>query len=84
MDRRRSIVSSPEFIDELEVFVGEGQPALEFIARAEDLLSREPRSGVTADGEVWLLSLAPIGDLQLTIYYAFDGDNVLLLAIRPS
>ena len=84
MPRQRSIVHEPEFIDELGVFVGRAEEALNFIACAEDLLSREPESGVFDDeGEVWLMSLAPIGDLQLTIYYIFDEDTVTFLAIRP-
>ncbi len=84
MERQRSIIHEPEFIDELGVFVGRAEEALNFIASAEDLLSREPESGVPDDeGLVWLLSLPPIGDLQLTIYYTFGAETVTFLAIRP-
>ena len=35
--------------------------------------------------KVWsgFLSLPPIGDRQLTIYYTFDSEPVTFLAIRP-
>ena len=84
MPRQRSIVHEPEFIDELGVFVGRAEEALDFIACAEALLSREPESGVPdEEGLVWTLSLAPIGNLQLNIYYIFDEDAVTFLALRP-
>ena len=84
MQRQRSIVHEPEFIDELGVFVGHAEKALDFIAGAEYLLSREPESGVPdGEGLVWFLSLPPIGDRQLTIYYTFDLETVTFLAIRP-
>ena len=47
MQRQRSIVHEPEFIDELGVFVGRAEKALDFIAGAEDVLSREPESGAS-------------------------------------
>jgi hypothetical protein len=82
--KRRNIVHETAFIDELSVFVDGVEKGLSFIAGAEDLLSREPQAGYTRDGEVWLLNLPPIGDLELTIYYPFDTDYVFFLAIRPS
>ena len=59
MQRQRRIIHEPEFIDELGVFVGHAEKALDFIAGAEDLLSREPESGVPDDeGLVWLFESA--------------------------
>ena len=59
MQRQRSIIHEPEFIDELGVFVGHAEKALDFIAGAEDLFSREPESGVPDDeGLVWLFESA--------------------------
>jgi hypothetical protein len=55
MPRRRSIVHEPEFIEERGVFVSPAEEAFGFIAGAENLLSREPESGVPdGDGDVWM------------------------------
>ena len=79
--RRRSIVREELFEDSLAALIGDAEEADEFTAAAEDLLSREPEIGTPSESGVWTLPMAPIGESAVYLYYTFDEDTVLFLAI---
>ena len=82
-EKRRSVVHEPEFIDDLSRLIFDDESSLDYIAAAEDLLSREPESGVCVDAEglVWFLDLPPIRGRQVGLWYTFDGNTVIFLNV---
>lgn len=78
---RRSIVREGLFEDSLAALIGDAEQADEFVAGAEDLLSREPESGSPLAGGVWALPMAPLKDAAVYLYYSFDECTVLFIAI---
>lgn len=82
-ENRRSVVHEPEFIDDLSRLIFDDERSLDYIAAAEDLLSREPESGVlvNAEGPVWFLDLPPIRGRQVGLWYTLDAETVILLNV---
>lgn len=80
---RLEIIHEHEFEGQLTALIPNVEQADEFTAAAEDLLSRQPRSGLIAsrDGAVWGLPMSPVRGRQVTLYYTFDDRTVTLLSI---
>ena len=81
--RRLSVVREHDFDDQLARIVGDPIRADEFVAVAVEVLSIDPTIGIqidAADG-LWSLPMAPVADRQVTLYYTFDSQEVLLLFI---
>ena len=79
--RRRSIVREPLFDDSLAALIRDAETADEYTAAAEDVLSREPESGRPFQDGLWMLPMSPIGGKTVYLYYSFDDETVLLIAI---
>lgn len=82
---RLEIVHEHEFEEQLAALIPDAEQADEFIAAADDLLSREPLSGDLASPAlgIWGLPMFPIRGRQVTLYYTFDERAVTLLSIVP-
>lgn len=80
---RREVVREHEFEEQLHALIGDAETADEFTAGAEDLLAREPDSGVPAsrDNSIWQLAMAPVRGRRVALYYSFDESAVVFLAI---
>ena len=48
---------------------------------AEFILARDPEIGSPLGGGIWFLPMAPIGKMQIALYYTFDDSTVTFLAI---
>lgn len=80
----RQIIRELEFDEQLAALLpGDFEEADKFTAAAEDLLSRLPDSGMVGAGGVWELSMAPVRDKRVTLYYTFSETTVYFLAILP-
>jgi hypothetical protein len=42
---------------------------------------RDPQIGSPVDDGIWFLPMAPIGRVQVALYYTFDDSTVTLVAI---
>ena len=80
---RRAIVREHEFDEQLEALLVNMEEADEFTAVAEDLLSRDPLTGVPAsrDGSVWYLAMPLVRGRRVSLFYAFDDATVTFLSI---
>jgi hypothetical protein len=81
----REIIREHEFDEQLSALIGDPESADKFTAAAEDLLARLPRSGMLADEEeaIWDLSMTPVGNRRVTLFYTFDERVVIFLSILP-
>jgi hypothetical protein len=81
----REIVREHEFDEQLSRLLGDLESGDKFTAAAEDLLARLPRSGMpVGEGElVWELSMAPVNNQRVTLFYTFDERRITFLAILP-
>lgn len=79
--RRRSIIRDPLFDDSLAALIRDAETADEYTAAAEDLLSREPEIGKPFRDGLWLLPMSPIRGKTVYLYYTFDADAVIFIAI---
>jgi hypothetical protein len=61
------------------------EQADEFIAAAEEILARDPESGMLCKGgaSIWYLVMAPVGGRRVSLFYTFDPKWVVFLAILP-
>jgi hypothetical protein len=77
------IIRETEFDEQLHARIADSETADDFTAGAEELLAREPRSGlpVTNEGDVWYLPMSPVAGRRVSIFYSFDARTVILLAI---
>ncbi len=78
---QRSVVREHEFEEQLRAIIADAEEADEFVAGAENLLSRDPEIGSAIGDGVWFLPMAVVGDSQISLYYTFDAERVMLLAI---
>ena len=80
---RLEIIREHEFEEQLAALIADAEGADEFTAAAEDLLSREPRSGRLASAKygIWALPMFPVDERQVTLYYTFDEQTLTLLSI---
>ena len=80
---RLEIIHEHEFEEQLAALIPDAEEADDFTAAAEDLLSRDPRSGFVASLKlgIWILPMFPIRGRQVTLYYTFDERAVTLLSI---
>jgi hypothetical protein len=75
-------VREHSFERQLRALVRQAIPADPFVEGAEYLLARDPLIGSTDDPNVWFLPMAPIGEKQVALYYAFDNATIWLLGIE--
>jgi len=85
MDNVFPVIRTERFEKELSAFSSE--LVEEFVAAAELLLSHRPHIGRRADAErPYILVLASCAQVawlpQLLIYYAWEGEDIVLLSIR--
>ena len=83
---RLEIIREHEFEEQSRALIIDTEDADEFTAGAEDLLSREPESGVPAsrDGSIWFLPMAPVRSRRVSLFYTFDETTVVFLSILAS
>jgi hypothetical protein len=77
----RQVIRERSFERELRALIGEAREADDFVEAAEFILARDPEIGSPLGGEIWLLPMAPIGKMQIALYYAFDDATVMFLSI---
>jgi hypothetical protein len=78
----RQVIREHRFERELRALIQDVIPADRFVEAAEYLLARDPLIGTpTDDPLVWALPMAPVGNAEVVLYYAFDNSNVWLLSI---
>jgi hypothetical protein len=79
----RRVIREHRFERELRRLVADAVGADEFVEGAEWLLARDPLIGVQMepDSPVWFLTMAPIQDAQISLYYTFNESTVWLLSI---
>jgi hypothetical protein len=80
---RRDVFWNGEFEAQLAGLIPDEEEAGEFVAGAEDLLSRKPELGSRAsdDGTVWSIPMTLLGERELWLLYSFDESRVVLLAV---
>jgi hypothetical protein len=78
----RQVIREHRFERELRALIQDAIPADQFVEAAEYLLARDPLIGTpTDDLLVWAMPMAPIGETQIVLYYAFNNSTVWLLSI---
>jgi hypothetical protein len=77
----RQVIRQRSFERELRALVQDVREADDFVEAAEFVLARDPEIGSPLDDGIWFLPIAPIGNEQVALYYAFDDQTVTLLAI---
>ena len=81
----RQVIREHRFERELRALIRDAIPADQFVEAAEYLLARDPLVGTpTDDLLVWALPMAPVGNAQIVLYYAFDNSTVWLLSISSA
>lgn len=69
------------FERQLRALIEDAREAGDFVEGAEFILARDPKIGSPVDDGIWFLPMAPIGRVQIALYYTFDDSTVTLLAI---
>ena len=77
----RQVVRERLFERELRALIQDARKADDFVEAAEFVLARDPEIGSRLEAGIWFLPMAPIGKVQLALYYTFDDATVTLLAI---
>lgn len=77
----RQVVREHSFERELRALIQDAREADDFVEAAEFILARDPEVGSRLGNGIWFLPMAPIGEIQLALYYTFDDSTVTLLAI---
>jgi hypothetical protein len=82
----RQVIREHQFERDLRALGLDAKAADEFVEGAEFVLARDPEIGlrIAPDSNVWVLPIAPIGDLEISLYYTFDESTVWLISITPS
>ena len=85
-ERPRQVIWEHRFEHDLRALSSEAKQADTFVEAAEFVLARDPEIGkrIGPDSNVWSLPMAPIGDLEISLYYTFDESTVWLISIAPS
>ncbi|MFZ1217766.1 MAG: hypothetical protein WAO00_00665 [Chthoniobacterales bacterium] len=65
----------------MRALIHDAREADNFVEAAEFVLARDPEIGSPLDDGIWFLPMAPIGKVQLALYYTFGDSTVTLLAI---
>jgi hypothetical protein len=81
----RGIIHEHEFEEQLARLIPDPKQADEFIAAAQTVLSNDPKSGTQCKpgGSMWLFAMAPVGNHPVALYYSFDEETVVFVAILP-
>ena len=82
--RLRSIVREHEFEEQLDALICNVGEADEFVAAAEDILSKDPALGtLVADTphEIWKLPMAPVRGRSVALFYTFNESTVVFLYV---
>jgi len=77
----RSVIHDPLFADSLHDLIGGPAIADEYVAAVESVLAESPEMGTLLESGVWMIPAAPIGSQSVAVYYTFDEDEVLLIAM---
>ncbi len=82
-DQRRQIVREYHFERDLRMLIRDAKEADEFVEAAEFVLARDPEIGlrIAPDSDVWVLPMAPVRGVQISLYYTFDESTVWLISI---
>ncbi len=82
-DQRRQIVREYHFERDLRTLIRDAKEADEFVEAAEFVLARDPEIGlrIAPDSDVWVLPMAPVRGVQISLYYTFDESTVWLISI---
>ena len=85
-ERLRRVIREHQFERDLRALSLSPKEADEFVEAAEFVLARDPEIGlhIAPNSNVWVLPMAPVGDLELSLYYIFDESTVWLISIAPS
>ncbi len=80
---QREIIREHEFEEQLSALIPDLRTADDFVAAAETVLAYDPTLGapVTSDATIWVLSMPPIEENSIVLYYQFDESTVTLLYI---
>ena len=90
---RLEIIHEHEFEEQLAALIPDAEEADDFTAAAEDLLSRDPRSGFVASLKlgIWILPMFPIRGRQVTLrgtlFSSHTGHHhapLLLTPVKPT
>lgn len=65
----------------MRALIQDAREADDFVEGAEFVLARDPEVGSPLGEGIWFLPMAPIGGVQVALYYTFDDSMVTLLAI---
>ena len=77
----RQVIRERSFERQLRVLIEDAREADDFVEGAEFILARDPKIGSPVDDGIWFLPMAPVGKVQVALYYTFDDSTVTLLAI---
>jgi hypothetical protein len=77
----RQVIRERSFERELRALIRDAREADDFVEAEEFILARDPEIGSPLGGGIWFLPMAPIGKMQIALYYTFDDSTVTLLAI---
>lgn len=80
----RRVIREHRFERELRALISNAIVADQFVEAAEFLLARDSEIGfqIIAGSAVWFLPMAPIDDVQVSLYYTFNESTVWLLSIE--
>lgn len=84
---RRGIIHEHEFEEQLGRLIPNAEEADEFIAGAQTLLAGDPESGVLCEpgepeeGSTWYLTMSPVRNRRVSLFYTFDEKSVVFQAI---
>ena len=78
---RLNVIREHLFEDSLVELAGSAERGDEFVAAAEDLLSRLPDAGTRLENGVWTLPMSPIQGRDVWLFYTFDETAVTFLVI---
>ena len=83
---RRNIIREQEFEEQLIALLVNEEEADQFTEAAEILLATYPDTGLPAskDGSIWYLPMNTVRDNRVSLFYTFDENAVVFLAILPS
>jgi len=83
---RRNIVREQEFEEQLIALLVNEEEADQFTEAAEILLATYPDAGLPAskDGSIWYLPMNTVRGNRVSLFYTFDENAVVFLAILPS
>jgi hypothetical protein len=82
---RRGIIHEHEFEEQLARLIPNAEEADDYIAGAQTLLAGDPESGMPCEpgGKTFYLTMSPVRNRRVSLFYTFDENWVVFLAILP-